>query len=213
MCAVYHPRASVYRPAGAHALVRRSFDVVFCRSPAGDPQNAPRAAGAAGPVPGPALDVDLQRLERDAVDVDYYRLQLDVRPTSPYLNNLTNVVLCSRWTAIPDAMQGYLQVASNPMMYTRMVGLQRLVGFRSSALPSSPPARDSTPPSPCTCSRGTRAGFQQGSSTCASRGTESSFCMRAQAFKKPLLHALSRWAAKPFAPHNRCYILLARECT
>ena len=67
--------------------------------------------------------VDVGRLERDGVDVDFFRVQVDVRASSPYLNSLSSVALCSRWAPISDAMQGYLQVASSPMMYTRMVGL------------------------------------------------------------------------------------------
>jgi hypothetical protein len=87
------------------------------------------AAGAGSGVGAKSwASVDVGRLERDGVDVDFYKVQVDVHASSPYLNKLTSVELCSRWTQVADAMQPerYLQVATSPIMYTNVVSFLRI---------------------------------------------------------------------------------------
>ena len=159
------------------------------------------AAGAGSGVGAKSwASVDVGRLERDGVDVDFYKVQVDVHASSPYLNKLTSVELCSRWTQVADAMQPerYLQVATSPIMYTNVVSFLCItVGVENCPSPKHDAQRVLV-----TC--------VQAYNVVSLRALSHHLL---QAFKKPLLHALSRWAAKPFAPHNRNYILIARECT
>jgi len=57
----------------------------------------------------------------NAIDVDFYKLQIMVTRKCPYLRSLPLVVLCHSWMKIPDAMAGYLQISSSPVLYVPLV--------------------------------------------------------------------------------------------
>jgi hypothetical protein len=65
--------------------------------------------------------VDLEKMTDDGVDVDFYKLRISVTQDCPYLLSLPLVVLCHSWMKIPDAMVGYLQISSSPVMYIPLV--------------------------------------------------------------------------------------------
>jgi hypothetical protein len=85
--------------------------------------------------------VDLDNMTRNAIDIDFYKLRLMVTEDCPYLLSLPLVVLCHSWMKIPDAMVGYLQIATSPVLYIPLV--RGLDCARSSSCSPQPQAEHS----------------------------------------------------------------------
>ena len=132
----YLPRATLVLPPPppAHSAVQCDRDM------------AQDAAGAGVPPAQPADDpwgrVDIAAMRENPVDVDFFHLRLRVAADCPFLLGIPLVVLCSRWMKIPDAMFGYLQIATTPVLYVPLVREGR--GRLFSVQPPSPRARVGT---------------------------------------------------------------------
>ena len=144
-------------------------------------------------------------MRENPVDVDFFHLRLRVAADCPFLLGIPLVVLCSRWMKIPDAMFGYLQIATTPVLYVPLVREGR--GRLFSVQPPSPRARVGTlrPSSSHTPTR-------MSPRPPPSHGRDVCVCTHWQSFKTALLRELVLWTARPFAPNDRVYTLLARPC-